>query len=205
MKEYSIFVSSPSDVQEERTIISNVINEINSFYEHDPNIPRLKLIDLKTNVRPTINDNEPQRNIDEQIEDNYNVFIGILWRKYGTPTENYESGTEQEFYNAFNKYKANKDSMDILFYFRVDLPKTSNELNVEDLYKIEKFKKEIGKKGFYKEYKSIQEFEELIKNDLRNFILEKRESSNNNDDIDDKIDKHIEEFLEKFTEELSKS
>ena len=148
MKEYTIFISSPDDVKEERNIIENAINETNRYYRHDEKIPKLNLIKLETDVRSIITNQEAQTVIDKQIEGKYNVFIGILWKKFGTPTEKYGSGTEQEFYNAYNKHLEDPNSMDLMFYFCTkDL--IFKDVNVEQLASVEKFKKELqNKKGF---------------------------------------------------------
>ena len=35
--------------------------------------------------------------INKQIGTDYNIFVGIMWKKFGTPTSRAESGTEEEF------------------------------------------------------------------------------------------------------------
>ena len=44
MNEYIVFISSPSDVEDERKIITKVIDEINWYYEPIKDIPKLKPI-----------------------------------------------------------------------------------------------------------------------------------------------------------------
>ena len=205
MEEYRIFIGSPSDVQEERKIIEEVIGEMNGYYEH-LNVPKLKLISLKTDVRSKIGNFEGQSVIDKQIDDKYNVFIGILWKKFGTKTENYDSGTEQEFYNSFKKYEKNPKAMEIMFYFCERTPEFT-EIDGFQLASVQKFRKKLeDKKGLYKTYSSIEEFKEIIKNDLKLLGTEKNidfeESSENEEfeeDNDGLIDL-IEEFEENFND-----
>ena len=40
---------------------------------------------------------DPQQIINSQVSDEYDIFIGILWTRFGTPTERAGSGTEEEF------------------------------------------------------------------------------------------------------------
>lgn len=205
MEGHNIFIGSPSDVQKEREIIEGIINEMNGYYEHF-DVPKLNLISLKTDVRSKIGNLEGQNVIDKQINGKYNVFIGILWKKFGTKTENYDSGTEQEFYNAFSKYEENPKSMEIMFYFCERTPKFS-EIDGEQLALVQKFRKKLeDKKGLYKTYSSIEEFEEIIKNDLKLLVTEKNidfEESSENEEFEEENDGLIdlmEEFEENFND-----
>lgn len=201
MKEYTIFISSPDDVKEERNIIENAINETNRYYRHDEKIPKLNLIKLETDVRSIITNQEAQTVIDKQIEGKYNVFIGILWKKFGTPTEKYGSGTEQEFYNAYNKHLEDPNSMDLMFYFCTK-DFIFKDVNVEQLSSVEKFKKELqNKKGFYKEYSDIEEFKEIIKNDLIKLVTESITFKENEDAEEDD---GLIDLMETYSNNLSK-
>ena len=201
MVEYKIFIGSPSDVQEEREIIEEIINEMNDLYEH-LDIPKLKLISLKTDVRSKIGDFEGQSAIDKQIDGKYNVFIGILWKKFGTKTENYDSGTQQEFYNAYSRYKENPKSMEIMFYFCERTSKFS-EIDGEQLALVQKFRKKLeDNKGLYKTYSSLEEFRDTIKNDLKLLVTEKNidfeetseELEEENDGLIDLVEKFEDDF-----------
>ena len=204
MEEYHIFIGSPSDVQEERKIIEGVIEEMNGYYEH-LDVPTLKLISLKTNVRSKIGNFEGQSVIDKQIDDKYNVFIGILWKKFGTKTENYDSGTEQEFYNAFEKYEKDPKSMEIMFYFCERNP-DFNEIDGKQLSLVQNFRKNLGDKGLYKTYSSIEDFKEMIKNDLKLLITERNidfEDSSDEDELE--VNDGLIDLLEGLTGSFNKS
>ncbi|WP_296883777.1 DUF4062 domain-containing protein [uncultured Methanobrevibacter sp.] len=204
MEEYRIFIGSPSDVQEERKTIEEIIDEMNGYYEH-LNVPKLKLISLKTDVRSKIGNFEGQSVIDKQIDDKYNVFIGILWKKFGTKTENYDSGTEQEFYNAFEKYEKDPKSMEIMFYF-CERNSDFNEIDGEQLALVQNFRKNLGDKGLYKTYSSIEDFKEMIKNDLILLITERNidfEDSSDEDELE--VNDGLIDLLEDFNSSFNKS
>ena len=203
MEEYRIFIGSPSDVQEEREIIEDIINEMNYLYE-TLDIPKLKLISLKTDVRSKIGNIEGQSVIDKQIDGKYNVFIGILWKKFGTKTENYDSGTEQEFYNAFSKYEENPKSMEIMFYFCEKTPEFS-EIDGEQLALVQKFRRTLeDNKGLYKTYSTIEEFEKTIKNDLKLLVTERNIvfEDSGNDELEEENDGLI-DLVEKFEDNFN--
>ena len=199
---YTIFIGSPDDVQEERKIIEQTIKETNRYYKHDNKIPELDLIKLDTDVRSMIVDQEAQTVIDKQIEGKYNVFIGILWKKFGSPTENYDSGTEQEFNNALEKHRQNPNSMNIMFYFCTKGVPDLKDVNAEQLLAVQNFKNKLqDKKGLYKEYTSIKDFEEKIKNDLIKLVTEKITFEENEHEIEnDGLIDLMENYLDSFNE-----
>ena len=45
----------------------------------------------------------------------YDVFVGVMWRRYGTPTGDAESGTEEEFLDAYSGARARLPKL--MFYF----------------------------------------------------------------------------------------
>lgn len=166
-----VFVGAPNDVNNEREIIKKVINTMNKIYR-GTEYAKFDLIELKKDFRPDIGSGlEAQEVIDTKLSENYDLFIGILWKKFGTPTKKYESGTQQEFENALESGK------DIMFYFS-KLPIAPDEIDPKQLEKVLNFKKSIQDEGLYFEYSSIDEFEELITNNLRILAIEKNKKRN---------------------------
>lgn len=176
-----IFVGAPSDVNSEREIIKKVINNINDLYR-GTEYPQFDIVEIERDVRSDIGSGlEAQEVIDSKVNGNYDVFIGILWKKFGTPTKKYESGTEQEFENAL------KSNVKVMFYFS-KLPFTMDDVDPFQLEKILNFKKSIQNKGFYFEYNSLENFENLIRDNLRILAIEKynaKDKELENDGFDD--------------------
>lgn len=111
--EYRIFVASPGDVQEERSILEEVINELNLTISSEREI-KLELIKWETHSYPGFGA-DGQDVINKQIDDDYDIFIGIMHGRFGTPTNRAESGTYEEFLNAYERYKKDPKSISILF------------------------------------------------------------------------------------------
>ncbi|KAA6317630.1 hypothetical protein EZS27_032243 [termite gut metagenome] len=126
---------------------------------------QLELIKWETHTYPSIG-KYPQDVINSQINNNYDIFIGILWNKFGSPTLDYSSGTEEEFYNTFNMYQKDPSKVKIMMYFNNEaLP--LNSIDIEQLSKVRAFKTTISNKGcLYWEYNTSTQFEELIKTHL---------------------------------------
>ncbi|MGQ9373299.1 DUF4062 domain-containing protein [Acinetobacter tandoii] len=102
----SIFLASPSDVNNERIIVKKVIEELNSISLKPFNI-QLELINWENSTHPGFG-SYPQDVINNQIGDDYDIFIGILWARFGTPTNKAESGTLEEFERAYSRFNAKK-------------------------------------------------------------------------------------------------
>ena len=76
--------------------------------------------------------------INEQINGEYDVFIGIFWQRFGTPTSRYESGTLEEYENAKKKYENDKENTHIMMYFKTEGSLNIYDIDVEQLKKLKK-------------------------------------------------------------------
>ncbi|WP_288244720.1 DUF4062 domain-containing protein, partial [uncultured Chryseobacterium sp.] len=135
---YSVFLGSPSDLEDERFEIENVIRELNLTYGNRNNLI-IELIKWETHSAPGISETYTQDLINKDIGNDYDIFIGLLWQKFGTKTNVANSGTEEEFLNAIKRFE-NKENIQILFYFKNKAPLSLSDINIEELAKINKFK-----------------------------------------------------------------
>jgi hypothetical protein len=164
-----VFVASPSDVSRERECLSGVINELNrtiSALLSDVGI-RLELVRWETNAFPAMG--RPQGIILDQIGD-YDIFVGILWRRFGTPTGVAQSGTEEEFRLAYETWKKH-GKPHILIYFNrssISIPRTIDD--VEQLSKLVAFREEVSKIGLIWEYDGDEQFPDVVRPHLTEVI-----------------------------------
>lgn len=158
-----LFIASPGDVQSEREALSKVINELNltiSTIAPEKGII-LELVRWETHCYPAMG--RVQSIINKQIGI-YDIFIGIMWRRFGTPTGVAESGTEEEFKLAYHEWEKNKKTPHIMFYFcqaGSAPPKLSEE--IEQFKKIIAFRSELSKKGFVWEYPDHTSFADIVR------------------------------------------
>lgn len=138
------FLASPSDVSAERNAIKEIVAECNRHWTKLPGI-HLELICWEDNAYPGIGD-DAQDVINKQIPDEYDIFIGIMGARFGTPTKRAASGTAEEFERAFNKYKSSPDSVSIMFYFS-EIPLAPSKIEPEQLRLIIDFKKLVYESG----------------------------------------------------------
>ncbi len=170
VKIYKAFIASPSDTNIERNLCDKIFDEINSslgdIYKF-----RIESLKWEKDVRPSIKDKDGQSMIFEQIGESFEIFIGIMNKKFGTQTPRAGSGTEEEFNEAFRRYKEKKD-LEIIFYFNEEPPKSMNEINASELLKIEEFRKMLQPKGIYGFYNGTTDFEERLRKHLTKFFIE---------------------------------
>jgi hypothetical protein len=157
----TVFVASPSDVVEERDSLEYVIREINTLWESSRRI-RLELVRWETHAYPGVS-SDPQAVINEQLCDSCDIFIGILWKKFGTPTPRADSGTEEEFQRAYDDYLRSPNDHRIMIYFKMDDVGMVN-IDLPQLAKVFGFKESLPKKGaLYWDFRGLTEFQSLLR------------------------------------------
>lgn len=118
---------------------------------------------------------DPQAVINEQIGTDYDIFIGILWSRLGTPTPRFASGTLEEFYTAYEKWKANPSSITLMIYFK-DEPVAPSQLDADQLGQIQKFKKELpASGGQYWSFRTVDDFETDVRLHLTRAVQDWRD------------------------------
>jgi len=181
---YSIFIASPSDMQEERIAIEEVVKELNLTFGNRQNIV-IELLKWETHSAPGISTEHPQNLINKDIGDDYDIFVGLLWTRFGTPTDNAGSGTEEEFINAVKRFQADNNSIQLLFYFKDLAPKSLKDIDASELLKIDEFKKSLPAKNIlYWEYDTC----ESLKNFLRLHIPKRINNLIENSTVNAKTD-----------------
>lgn len=158
----NVFLASPSDVSSEREVIQNIINELNKTWSKNLNL-RLELLRWETDVVPSFGES-PQDVINQQIGSDYDIFIGLLWSRFGMPTKDYESGTEEEFYRAYELYNKGKD-IDLLIYFKND-PISLEDIDPHQIQKIKAFKQTMQNLGGIYGITSDDNFEGKLRSHL---------------------------------------
>jgi hypothetical protein len=159
-----VFVASPSDVKVEREALESVIAELNRTWSKKLSL-RLELNRWETSIYPGFG-SDPQEVINKQIGDNYDIFIGILWGRVGTPTPRAQSGTLEEFERAYSKYQRDPDSIELMIYFK-DAPIAPSNINTDQLSAVKKFRSGLGEQGgLYWTFETTSEFESTLRSHL---------------------------------------
>ena len=169
-KIFKAFIASPSDTLKEREVCDKIFEEINAGLGEIYNF-RIEAIKWENNVRPTIKNKDSQSIIFDQIENTFNIFIGIMNKKFGSPTPRAGSGTEEEFNEAHKRYLEKQD-LEMIFYFNEEPPIKMSDLTASELLKIEEFKKKLVPLGIYGVYCGVADFEEKLRKHLTKYFIE---------------------------------
>lgn len=165
---HRVFLASPGDVDEERSIVSNVIMELNKTIASAQGIV-LELIRWETDTFPNFG-TDAQDVINSQIEQNYDVFIGILWSRFGTATSRASSGTEEEFLSAFHRWKQNLEAVTIMLYFK-DSPIQPSRMDPDQIVKVLAFKKATSAQGgLHHSFNDANDFERALRVHLSGYM-----------------------------------
>jgi hypothetical protein len=91
---YRVLIASPSDLQEERGVIEDVIYHWNATHAVDENVVLLP-VRWETHSVPELGD-RPQAILNRRIVAGCDILVGAFWTKLGTPTGVADSGTMEE-------------------------------------------------------------------------------------------------------------
>ncbi|MEW5923392.1 MAG: SUMF1/EgtB/PvdO family nonheme iron enzyme [Candidatus Zixiibacteriota bacterium] len=172
--EIQAFLASPSDVAEERKVASNVIAELNRTTAPDLGY-FIRLIRWEDMV-PTIEQRAQQVILDHAGIDCTDIFIGILWNRFGTPTGRADSGTKEEFDIAHKAWQQHQRPR-IMFYFCQRPANFVRKDELEQKVAVLNFKENIGKRGIFREFSTAQEFESTLRQDITRHLLSQKQVS----------------------------
>lgn len=199
-KTLTVFLASPSDVNEERKIVKKVINELNTTALKPFNI-NLELLSWENSTYPNAGQ-YPQHVINNQIGDEYDIFIGILWTRFGIPTRKFLSGTLEEFERAYSRKDNN--NLKICFYFKNE-PVDLYKIDLSQFQKVKDFKEKLSSLGVYYWEFQNSHFEENLRNHLLNIVHNWNALNIENNDLNVELtnDEDEEGFFELFEEMCS--
>lgn len=162
------FLASPGDVAEERKVVGDVIAELNRTIAPDLGF-LIRLIRWEDMV-PTIDIRTQQVILDQADLDSSDIFVGILWNRFGTPTGRADSGTEEEFDVAYTAWKQSQMPR-IMFYFCQRPANLIRKEELEQKLAVLNFKERIGKHGIFREFTTGQELENTFRQDITKHLL----------------------------------
>lgn len=171
---YRILIASPSDVDEEREVVSRIIqdwNDLNSFNKKIVLLP----IKWETHSTPTYGI-RPQEAINRQIVDDCDLLIGFFWTKLGTPTGEELGGTIEEI------KRVSKAGKPVMLYFS-KRGKDPSLIDIGQLQALNKFKEEVYSTALVESFSSIVDFRDKLSRQLEMKIRDLQESKESVKDL----------------------
>ena len=165
-----VFISGTAETDAERGALASIVADLSEILEKTRSVT-LRTVAWPDSIRPGVG-SDPQDVINQQVGFDYDVYVGILGVRFGSPTNRAGSGTEEEFNVALERFQADTSSVRVLFYF-----KRSSEdpfrINIDQLQRVLQFRESLGARGvLYRDFADTQNFAELARKHLHNLILD---------------------------------
>jgi len=162
VKKLTIFVSGPSDATTEMNRVKDVLESLNKVFCPALGIV-LEIAMGSTHGRAGIG--RPQTRINPWVE-KCDLLVGVYKKRFGSPTGNYESGSEEEFQIAFTRNQTNNGIPEIIMFFQ-DLAENELEDIGPQLERLVEFKDDIREHVFYNTFHDdsdliIQSYEQIM-------------------------------------------
>ncbi|WP_429843923.1 hypothetical protein [Brevibacillus sp. FIR094] len=156
-KVIEVLIASPSDVKDERDVITKAIRDWNTEHSKDYSIVFMP-VRWETHANTEYDGYSTQEILNRQFVRECDVLIGAMRSKLGTPTRKSQSGTVEEIEEFISLNKP------IKLYFSTE--GHPDNVDTIELERLRKFKRDYANKGIYKDFNSKAELRDKVKSDL---------------------------------------
>ena len=174
VKMYDMLISCPGDVENAIKIVEEVIENFNQQF--------IDTLGLGVRTRYwkksayAQSGGNPQELLNKQFVEKCDLAVAIFKTRFGTPTDQYGSGSEEEIEIMLNAEKQ-------VFLFFDESPVEHDKIDISQLQKVRDFKDKYmkQKRGILWEYKSEEEFRNIFNAQItRYFIISQTEQEMQN-------------------------
>ena len=152
---YDLLISCPGDVNQFIDIIRECVDNFNRVYGNINNM-EIATKHWSTDSYPQSGD-KPQELLNKQFVRECDAAVAIFWTKFGTPTDKYGSGTEEEIEEMLSSNKQ-------VFMYFLDAPINPSNVDMEQYKKVQAFKEKYKDRGIYFIVKDEHELRQLVTN-----------------------------------------
>lgn len=186
-KTFDVFIASPGDLLEERRIVREVCNELKRSTFLKAYRISFEAVGWEDAFPAP---GRPQEIINRLIKE-CDIFVCMFHRRFGTYSGKEESGTLEEFLDAYDSWKSCKKPH-ILFYFKEVKVRTAKDLQDPQLQKVMNLKEKIEEERLllFDEFSTAEEFRGKIKDHLEKWVIA---TSKGWQRVGDQIEKAFEE------------
>jgi len=177
-----VFVASPSNMATERTKVYTIVDSLKPLAEKQELF--LEMVDWCMVVPDA---GRPQQVIFDQLKPTtWDIFIGILWHRFGMPSgaanpatqKEYLSGTEEEFTAAYHLWQQFKKPRIMMYRCTRSIP--PNALDADQFKRVQDFFAQLDPHksdhpALYQSFNTMKNFEELLRENLQRVLLEYEE------------------------------
>lgn len=175
-----VFVASPDDVLDARVAVEEVADELNDTWGPKTNL-FFQVLNWRKHITPYLA-LPPQPTLYKQLPvESWDIFVGILWSRLGTPTstinretgEPFRSGTEEEF-NFARQCNLNLGKPKILLYKCTKAVAPNIDLGQLQLVQsfFQQFEEQGPYYGLYDTYTDLDEYRKKVRRHLTDILLD---------------------------------
>jgi hypothetical protein len=175
-----VFVASPSDLADEHHTVKVVADSLEAVADK----ARL-ILDVVEGHDATPGMGRPQQRIFDSLRpDTWDVFIGLLWHRFGSRTgardpstgKDYSSGTEEEFELVYRMWKDQGRPHLLIYLCMRPIPPRDLDCTQYVLVRqfVDEFKADRNHPGIIAEFNSSDDLRSLVHRDLSTLILSKK-------------------------------
>jgi len=153
VRQFVAFVASPGDLPQEREALRRAAQSVNDTIGRPFGLSIV--VEGWEQVQPAVG--RPQAVINPRVDD-CDIFIGLLNRRWGTPTGAYSSGFEEEYERSLGR--TDEDQPDVALFFR-ELSADEKADPGAQLQQILAFQKRVREErvALYKTFRTVDELE----------------------------------------------
>lgn len=155
-----VLIASPSDVVQERDILTQVILDWNSAHSRTAGVT-LSAIRWEMNAIPGAGD-RPQELLNKQLVQDADIVIGIFWYRLGTPTGIAPSGTVEEI-----EIMRQKKKHVLLYFSEAPIP---HDYDHEQFNALKTYRHSLQKNTLYSTFADREELRRLATKHLAQVV-----------------------------------
>ncbi len=160
--QYDLLISCPGDVANAVGVIKDVVEEFNQQFGDA----------LGINIRWRYWQNsvyaesggKPQDLLNKQIVDTSDLAVAIFKTRFGSPTDNYGSGTEEEIERMLAVGRQ-------VFMFFDESPVRPSDFDMNEYQRVQEFKGKYKDKGIFWTYKNEDEFRDIFRAHITRYFM----------------------------------
>lgn len=159
---YDLLISCPGDVGDAIKVIDDVVELFNQKYNATLNLG-IRTRYWKKSSYPQ-SGGKPQDLLNKQFVEDCDLAVAIFKTRFGTPTDKYGSGSEEEIEIMLNAGRP------VFLYFD-DSPVSPSDIDAEQYQKVKDFEKKYRTQGIYFSFKSLEVFRSLFDAHITQYFL----------------------------------
>jgi hypothetical protein len=160
-----VFIAYIADVGEEVKALEKAIDDLNKEFDRTQ-----FQFDRKTWLDATSGLGRPQERINEELVRECDIFIGVIWKKWGTSTGEYSCGFEEEFNIVLERWRQTQIPEVWIYIKNVDEAALLEE-EQGGYQKVKKYIEKIKNVGLYKPFNEKESLVADARNQLTKYLL----------------------------------